>query len=207
MNHDFCTGCNTDSGLPGCAVGYAPHNVHIETMIDNHTLPAAENFICHKTSQDFSNGKLVILDKCDDCGLCHITCPYSATDATAFFSPQLENVIFNDFGRTSILFQRIFPDSVVATQVQVKGNFRTKRIDLVIKNASDIYLIKLLKTTDKVPFYMRSYEEVIHQYRTVYPQIIFHSLCLLPAAKVNTAVRMDADIKDLSALNALLGGK
>lgn len=207
MNQDFCVGCNISSRLPSCAIGYAPNNAYIENIINNDSLPTAENFICHKTSQALSSGKLVILDKCDNCGLCSITCPHSNVDYTTFFSPRLENVVFNDFGKASILFQSIFPTSVVATEVQVKGNFRTKRIDLVIKKDSDIYLIKLLKTTDKVPFYMRSYKEVINQYSPIYPDITFHSLCLVPTAKTNDVVRVDADIRDLSALNSLLGGK
>lgn len=206
MNHDFCVGCDTGSSLPNCAIGYSPNNAYIENIINNDSLSTAENFICHKTSQDLSSGKLIILDRCDNCGLCNITCPHSNTNYTTFFSPKLEKVIFNDFGKASILFQTIFPDCVVATEVQVKGNFRTKRIDLVIKNDSDIYLIKLLKTTNKVPFYMHSYEEVINQYNTFYPEITFHSLCLVPTAKTNDVVRIDADIKDISALNTLLGG-
>ena len=63
MNHDFCVGCNTGSSLPSCAIGYAPSNAYIENIINNDNLSTAENFICHKTSQDLSSGKLVILDK------------------------------------------------------------------------------------------------------------------------------------------------
>lgn len=206
MNHDFCTGCNINSNLPSCAVGYAPDNAYIENIINNDILPSAEHFICHKASQDLSGGKLAILDKCDDCCLCNIRCPYSNIDYTTFFSPELENVIFNDLGKACILFQSIFPNSVVAAEVHVKGNFRTKRIDLVIKKDSDIYLIKLLKNTDKIPFYMRSYEEAINQYNITYPDIAFHSLCLVPNAKINNEVRVDADIKDLSALNLMFRG-
>lgn len=206
MNNDFCVGCNTGSNLPNCAIGYTSSNAYIENIINNDTLSKTENFICHKASQDLSGRKLVILDKCDNCGLCNITCPHSNIDYTTFFSPKLEKIIFNDFGKASILFQTIFPDSIVATEVQVKGNFRTKRIDLVIKKNSDIYLIKLFKTTDKAFFYMRSYEEVINQYSAGYPDINFHSLYLVPAAKTNDIIRIDADIKDLSELNTLLGG-
>ena len=158
MKHDFCVGCDVSSALPLCAIGQAPSNAYIENIINNNELSKSENFVCHKTSQDISNGKLTILSKCDDCGLCQILCPYCNVDFTTFFSSKLEKVIFNDLGKASLLFQNLFPNSIVATEVQVKGNFRTKRIDLVIKNDLDIYLIKLLKTTDKVPFYMRSYE-------------------------------------------------
>lgn len=52
MNHDFCTGCNINSNLPSCAVGYAPDNAYIENIINNDILPSAEHFICHKASQD-----------------------------------------------------------------------------------------------------------------------------------------------------------
>lgn len=206
MNHDFCVGCNPGSSLPLCAIGTAPSNAYIENILNGESLTKLENFVCHKTSQDLSSGKLTILPKCDDCGLCQIICPYINIDYTTFFTSKLEKVIFNDFGKTSLLFQSIFPDSIVATEVQVKGNFRTKRIDLVIKKGSDIYLIKMLKTTDKVPFYMRSYEEVISQYQESYTGITFHSLCLVPAVKTNDIVRVDAEIVDLTMLNTMIGG-
>ena len=67
------------------AVGYAPDNAYIENIINNDILPSAEHFICHKASQDLSGGELAILDKCDDCGLCNIRCPYSNIDYTTFF--------------------------------------------------------------------------------------------------------------------------
>ena len=206
MNHDFCVGCNSGSGLPICAIGLAPSNAYIENIINNESLIMLENFVCHKNAQYFSSGKLSILSKCDECGLCQITCPNISVDYTTFFSAKLENVVFNDFGKASILFQSIFRGATVATEVQVKGNFRTKRIDLVIKKEPVVYLIKLLKATDKVPFYMRSYDEVIKQYQSIFPNITFHSLCLVPSAKLDDIVRVDADIRDLSSLNTLLGG-
>ncbi|MBP3327271.1 MAG: hypothetical protein J6L77_12750 [Coprococcus sp.] len=206
MDHNFCVGCNPGSSLPFCAIGVSPSNAYIENIINNDTLSILENFVCHKTAQDLSTGKLFILSKCDDCGMCQIMCPHTNIDYTTFFNSKLEKVVFNDFGRASILFQKIFSDASVATEVQVKGNFRTKRIDLVIKKGTDIFLIKMLKTTDKVPFYMRSYDEVIGQYHTLYPDISFHSLCLVPNAKMNDTIRIGAEIVDLSTLNTLIGG-
>lgn len=207
MNHNFCVSCNPGSSLPFCAIGHAPSNAYIENIINNANLTKYENFVCHKAAQDISSRKLVILDHCDDCGLCQITCPNVKTDYTTFFTTKLEKVIFNDLGKTSILFQTIFPNTTVATEVQVKGNFRTKRIDLVIKKDSDMYLIKLLKTTDKVPFYMRSYDEVKEHYNGIFPHIHFHDLCLVPIAKICDKVRIDANILNIAALNTLLGGK
>ena len=69
MNHDFCVGCNPSSNLPLCAIGLAPNNAYIENIINNSALSKSENFVCHKTAQDISTGKLTILSKCDDCGL------------------------------------------------------------------------------------------------------------------------------------------
>lgn len=206
MNHDFCAGCSVNSILPPCAFGLAPSNAYIETIINNTKLSESENFVCHKTAQEISNGKLTILAKCDDCGLCQILCPYYDVDYTTLFSKKLEKVIFNDLGKASILFQKLFSSSIVATEVQVIGNFRTKRIDLVIKKDFDIYLIKLLKTTDKVPFYMRSYGDVISLYSTDYSDMNFHALCLVPEAKTNDTVRIEANIMDISGLYSLLGG-
>jgi len=48
---------------------------------------------------------------------------------TSLFNRKLESVLFRDLGKASILFQSLFPSAIVASEVQVKGNFRTKRID------------------------------------------------------------------------------
>lgn len=82
MNHDFCVGCTLNSGLPCCTVGLTPGNAYIENIINNEPLTMVENFICHKAAQDFSGTKLSILSRCDDCGLCQITCPNIRVDYT-----------------------------------------------------------------------------------------------------------------------------
>lgn len=207
MNRNFCKGCEQNLCSPNCAIRLAPNNTYIEDMINNSKLSYLENFVCHKTAQELSNGKLSIQAACDDCGLCYISCPHTREDYTPFFTTKLEKVFFNDFGRASILFQSLFPNALVATEVQVKGNFRTKRVDLVIKDSNTFYLIKLLKTTDKVPFYTRSYNEVIEQYSGTYPNYIFKAICLVPAAKTTDIITVDADIFDISKLYSLIGGK
>lgn len=206
MNHSFCKGCTPGSDLPECAIGLAPGNAYMEDIINGSKLSRMEHFICHKTAQDFSESKLSISNKCDDCGLCFITCPYTSGDYTTFFTSRLEQVIFNDFGKTSILFQALFPDTTVAAEVQVKGNFRTKRIDLVLKKNTKIYLIKMLKTTTKVPFYTRSYNEVIEQYHDLFPNLNFTNICLVPTAKTNDSIPVEANILNISALYELIRG-
>lgn len=200
MNPNFCEGCGQSSNLPECAVKLAPNNSYIEDMINGTALSYSENFVCHKAAQDFSDGRLSIQSSCDDCGLCYILCPYVNNDATAFFSGNLEKVLFHDLGKAGILFQSLFPHSLVATKVQVKGNSRTKRIDLVIKIDTAFYLIKLLKNLDKIPFYTRSYNEVMELYSSEYPRYTFKTICLIPRAKVSNVPAVSAEVCDLSGL-------
>lgn len=207
MNHNFCNGCPPSAGLPKCAIGLAPNNAYIEDIINGSPLFFMENFICHKTAQNIVEGKLKILDQCNDCGLCYITCPYIESDYTTLFSDKLEKVIFNDFGKASILFQVLFPNTVVATQVQVKGNFRTKRIDLVIKKGNEIYFIKLLKTIDKISFYTRSYLEVIQQYKNLFPSYTFKNVCLVNTTRWDSIISVENNVLNLSNLYSLIGGK
>lgn len=205
--YSFCIGCNPQFELPKCAVGLAPSNAYIEDIINGSPLTLVENFICHKTAQVIEGNKIRILDKCDNCGLCYITCSnVTIDDYTSFFNTSLEKVILNDFGKASILFQTLFPNASVATEVQVKGNFRTKRIDLVIKKISSIYFIKLLKNTDKISFYIRSYMEVMEYYLAKYQIYHFQIIFLVPSTKINRRSPIEAKVCTITDLYKIIEG-
>lgn len=208
MNKNFCPGCDAHSSIPGCAITLIPSNVYLEDILANKGLQSQESFICHKNAQEINENKMNILSNCNECGLCLLACPYLMQQPKEeLFNSNLERVILNDLGKASILFHCLFPDYQVASEVHVKGNFRTKRIDIVIKDDSSVYLIKLLKNTDKVPFYHRSYTEVINQYVAHYHDFTMKSYCLVPTSIKDNVVSGDVELVDIKTLYKTIGGK
>ncbi|WP_396276441.1 hypothetical protein [Haloimpatiens lingqiaonensis] len=206
MDKNFCIGCPEVKDMPKCIIQNIPSNSYIEDIIENSELKYSEYFICHKFAQGFENNKLVITPACDDCGLCQIACCKKTPAAiTSLFNRKLESVLFRDLGKASILFQSLFPSAIVASEVQVKGNFRTKRIDLVIFLNKTAYLIKLIKNLEKIPFYSRSYGEVIDTYNKLYPNINFTYGNLIPTSKLNVKLPFDAQTYDLEQLFIKVG--
>ncbi len=207
MDKNFCIGCPEVKDIPKCIIQNIPSNSYIEDIITNSKLKCSEYFVCHKFAQSFENHKLVVLTACDECGLCQIACcKKNPASVTSLFTKKLEDVLFRDLGKASILFQSLIPSAIVASEVQVKGNFRTKRIDLVIFLNDTAYLIKLIKNLDKIPFYSRSYGEVIDTYKEIYPNINFIYGNLIPASKLRIKLPFDAQVYNLEQLYLKVGG-
>lgn len=207
MKYNFCQGCPEIENIPLCAINYIPYNPRLEEIINDVDLNYTEVFVCHKNAQEINDNILNVKQNCDACGLCMVACTkYKIDNYKLLLTPNMEKVIFNDLPKASVLFQTLFPNTVVATEVQVKGNFRTKRIDLVIKNNSSVLLIKLLKNLDKAPYYSRSYNDVINYYRELYPNLSISSACLVPSIKSCASMPNEIVLYDINSLYHLLGG-
>ncbi len=208
MNKNFCPGCDTSYNTPECAIRLIPINAYLEDIITNKSLKLQEVLICHKNAQAIKKNKMKILPNCDDCALCLLSCPYiNLQHKDELLNFNLEEVIFKDLDKACILFQRLFPEYQVASEVHVNGNFRTKRVDIVIKNGSSIYLIKLLKNADKFLFYRRSYKEVINQYSIPYSNFTWKSYCLVPSSLKVQKNQDSEEILNINILNKIIGGK
>lgn len=208
MDRDFCPRCSAGASIPKCAITCIPNNAYFEDMLDEKELQNQECFTCSKNAQEVTSGGIKITKKCNECGLCILACPYSHNiKLNELLNASLENTVLSDPGKACILFKCLFPECEVASEVQVQGNFRTKRIDLVIKQEGRVFLLKLLKNTDKASFYNRSYEEVILKYSGDYPGIQFDSLCLVPSSKLGTKTQDNVVMVDINEIYRIIGGK
>lgn len=208
MDREFCPGCNVGSSIPECGITLIPSNAYLEDMLAGNVLQTQECFVCPRNAQEISEKGIKLTKKCNECGLCVIACPnYNVDVFDDLFSVNLENSILNDPGKASILFKALFPNCVVASEVQVQGNFRTKRIDLVVKQDEKIFLFKLLKNTEKASFYNRSYDEVIMKYSDDYPEMKFDSLCLVPSSKLGYKTQDNVLMVDINEVFRIIGGK
>lgn len=184
MNKDFCTSCTTDDITPPCVITKIPSNPYIEDILEQKEFVLTENFVCHTYAQIYENGRMYITDKCDECGLCGLICKTNENFPLDF--NVFEKIVFKDIDKICIALKKSFPDKIIATKVQVKGNFRTKRIDLCIFNGNKFFMYKILSNTDKLNFYMRSYKDVIEFYKNKYNKIDFSSCAVIPASKINS---------------------
>lgn len=208
MNKEFCLGCNSGANIPKCAITLISNNAYLEDILSNKKLPTQECLICPENAQEISENGIIITKKCSECTLCMLACPnVNMIFSKDFFPRSLEKAILNDPGKACILFKCLFSKIQVASEVQVQGNFRTKRIDIVIKYDNNVLLVKLLNNIDKVPFYRRSYDEVIFQYEKNYSEINFKFFCLIPSDKMKNKILDDTSITDIGTLCKIIGGK
>ena len=102
------------------------------------------------------------------------------------------------------MIKSIFPNYLVGTEVHVKGNSRTKRIDVVVVKESEIVLIKTLSNIDKIPLYSRSYIDVKNYYGEVFGREI-KTVCLIPRKKKDNATMFEYPFCTLDELIDELG--
>lgn len=179
MDRNFCVGCSTVSNqkMPPCVVANIISNIPIEDLINTSEINTKEVFVCPKGAVDIASSRLVINNRCADCMLCALCCPLADTSSLSL-DVLPEHVLFSTTTTMHILLQSLIPDATVANDVHVIGNSRKKRIDLVIKKKNQIFLIKLLKNTNKMQFYTRSYQEVVDTYQPQFPDHSFHIIAL-----------------------------
>lgn len=181
MYKNDCIECPKNKGLSYCTSAKAPKNAYFEDIINRENLAQSNHLICAKLIDD--------LDK-------------SANQQSDFpFDKNLvatiEDCIFTQIGLASIIWQKLFPMSIVATEVQAKGHSRNKRIDLTIFINSNVYFIKVIKKTDKYLLYSRSYNELIEHYKKCYPNLNFF-FCILTHS--NELIKENPDFYNLETL-------
>ncbi len=187
MDKEFCKKCGKPT--PECAIFKLPQNIKFEELIKGSSLNYQECLVCHKNAQSITD-KLEINKMCDECGLCQFACPAIINEWNNEISRAIETIIIKDFVKLAILLKSLFPKSVVGTEVHVKGNFRTKRIDVVVIQEKRIVFIKVLANIDKIPLYSRSYEDVKEFYeKEIQREII--PICLIPENKKSIANKFE----------------
>ena len=73
----------------------------------------------------------------------------------------------------------------IASEVLFNGNFRSKRLDLVIINDSKVFLVKILKDINKYDYYNRSLEYIKKEYTLLYSNLEFKSIFLVYNNSIN----------------------
>lgn len=176
MYADFCTGCNFND-YPDCISKKIIRNITFEKLLsDNITFE--QYLVCPLNAQKLYENKLELTEKCNHCYFCKYLC-INNKEQNILKYDQLESIITSDYNKLQILLNKWNPTLKIATEVTFNGNFRTKRLDLVIINNSEVFLVKVLKDINKFDYYKRSYEYIRKEYSTIYNNLNFKPLFLV----------------------------
>lgn len=192
-----CTGCSF-SQFPECAIqsivtATALENIMIGTNVKTTLYP-----VCHKNAQNIHENRLVKGASCDGCLFCDALCVnYESNEET---SQALEKIVFSNLNRFNMYLKRRLAQCVVGTEIKAKGNAREKRIDVVIKRNSVLYMVKVLADNDKFPYYSRSYAELVSYYSANYDGVVFKSIIVMPNNKIESARAMGYECYSLDEL-------
>lgn len=182
---------------PDCVFYNIINSISLEDMLNNDHLPKKSYLVCKNNSQIIKNGKLIINESCNNCNLCKFVCTYKADQYKVD-----ENFLINDIHRLNIFLDVILEKCIVGTEIKANGNFRNKRLDIVIKHKNNIILIKVLTSIDKYGFYMRSYKQVANEYKELYPEYHFSFKCLVDSSFYNKY--NNSDFEKIVTINKLI---
>lgn len=180
----ICKGC-TFAQYPPCAIQKIYSASNIDDVIQGKHLKQIMHPVCHLNAQKLLNGKIERSKDCDNCGMCEMLCDMEAASGVDY--SKIEKIIFSNLNRLNTVISALLPSCVVVTEAKSKGNAREKRVDLVIKKGSNVYLIKMLTDIDKYPYYFRSYTDIKKYYQSIYNGISFNIITLIPARKTESA--------------------
>lgn len=192
-----CPGC-TFSRYPPCAIFNIISASSLKDIILGNKLKSTPFPVCHKNAQKINNNKIAQTEGCDHCFLCSYLC-VNSTNKTAP-SVILEKLLFSELSRLNMYLQTAIPSAVVGSEIKAKGNAREKRIDVVIKKNRTIYLIKVLSDLNKLPFYSRSYNDLLEFYNQAFQDFTFYTRILIPAKHANAVGTSFLDCCTIEAL-------
>lgn len=190
-----CKGCEF-SQYPPCAVQEIYSAANIEDIIEDKKIKQKMHPVCHKNAQTLINNRIERTEACDNCSLCELLCESSAGNDSS--ADEMDSIVSGSLNILNILFKHRLPEAVVASDVKVKGNAREKRIDLVVKKETSVFLIKILTDIDKCPYYLRAYEDAETYYKIKYSNCSFIKRIVIPTEKKSAANDMGYDCRTLA---------
>jgi len=190
-----CIGCEFTK-YPVCAIQNIISSINFDDIFNNVSHKETPFPICHKNAQSIDGNKIIKKDTCDSCMLCDFVCPFS----TKAINTQTEDLALDNLNRLNILLKSSLPGAFVATEVKVKGNSREKRIDLVVKKDTEIFIIKVLSDLNKYNFYTRSYESIANLYSGKYPTYHITKYILINSKKIENALNNEYNCNTLYEL-------
>ena len=171
---DFlCKSCDFEK-YPECVICNIVNAKSLNDILNDAISTKNPFLVCKYNAQDFDGKTMKINKFCSGCNLCKIICKFGNKKLIVD-----EDLILSDLSRLNIYLSKLFPEYLIATEITVNGNFRKKRLDLVIKKNHEVLLVKVLSNIDKYGYYYRSYTEVIDELMDKFKNFNFIFKCLV----------------------------
>lgn len=199
MNNSKCVHC-FGAEIPKCLIYKIINAVSLDDLIQNKNIKRTPFLVCHQNARTYDNGIIETKESCDHCNLCKIICNSEAEECVN------DRLIISDIYKFNICFSSLFEMCTIASEVKVCGNCREKRIDEVIIVDKKIYLIKLLTDIRKYPFYERSYNEVLNNYKNNYSEFKFYFVAIAADAEKENINKLKYNIMTIKDFNLVLRG-
>lgn len=191
MERNFCLGC-TDDATPPCIVSQKPINHNLDNILSGTiTDSCVELFSCPVDSQEFVNGKLIITEKCIDCGICINRCIY-VDQKPIYVKMKDEKKLLASLPHVRLYLETFTNGFRFYDEVATEGHSRSKRIDVLGINNKELLLIKILTDNNKIDFYRRSYENIIDKYRE---KIIDYKISIVFLVTASSANRISRELQ------------
>ena len=185
-----CPGC-TFNNFPTCAISNIVSASSLNDILEGKKLKTSLFPVCHKNAQRIVDNKITKTDACDNCSLCNYLCVSASNNLTPYAVS--EKLLLSDLSRLNMYLQKAIPSAVVGSEIKAKGNAREKRIDIVVKKDSTIYLVKVLSDLDKIPYYSRSYNALLEFYNNEFNGFTFYTRLLIPAKRIDATGTISSD--------------
>lgn len=168
-----CNGCSNES--PPCLIQSVPININLDNLAThNLQFKTIEIFTCPCDAIDFKENKLIIGSQCIGCNICKKMCD-SNFNWQLFSSISNPSKLLNSLKHLQLFLEiNSNKNTLFFTEVSAVGYSRNKRIDIVRVEDKTITLIKVSPNLSKINFYLRSYFDIIDEYSSKYPNIIFN---------------------------------
>lgn len=156
---------------PQCGVAKVKKYKTFDDILSNNFL-FENSFICpnNSLSIDNVNSIIILTEKCIKCNLCYNSCKFITEKKEINFQNNVicESFFYNvDFA--TLLLNELDLNFEFYSNIQVQGFSRNKRIEILGKNESKYFLIKLITNKNSYSKYLRSYEEIREYLNLKYP--------------------------------------
>ena len=202
MNKDFCVGCEPGT-KPTCAIYKIISSTDMDSFLHAEKQKKTDVLVCHCNAQEMKNNYLNIKDNCDECILCQLACSKVSNESK--FDEKLEKILFSNLNLLNIYLSEMCKECKIGSEIKSFGNYRQKRIDIVIQKDKTIYLVKVLSDLNKYRFYMDSYNEQIEIYNTTFEDCNFIALQIVKQKEFFIANKKNLNVVTITDLIKTLG--
>ncbi len=153
-------------------IDWHPHKFNINHLFESDLSQYSKQSIilCPADALRIEGTSIHKTSDCFQCGLCDLKYYYNNKNTQTLKKPTVSDYFLSDIQRLCIVLKYSLGESLpVFCEVNVDGDFRNKRIDIVYRENSTIMILKALSNVDRYQYYNRSYDDIAKTLREKHP--------------------------------------